>query len=136
MVLSRLIARYRRISTSQPDGAVFGIARLARVLLISWFFTDLGRVVITHSTYVDGLIPWLKRLAKERRIQTITPAVISRVRGRCQTLQLRVSSPIRGGYKLMARKGSMAQEVFVVTDLDAEQLRSVVQAHQPGQRSS
>ena len=31
----------------------------------------------------------------------------------------------------MARKGSMAQEVFVVTDLDAEQLRSVLQAHQP-----
>ena len=92
----------------------------------------MGRVVITHSTYVDGLIPWLKRLAKEQRIQTITPAVISRVRGRCQTLQLRVSSPIRGGYKLMARKGSMAQEVFVVTDLDAEQLRSEqLQAHQP-----
>ena len=43
--------------------------------------------------------------------------MISRVRGRCQTLQLRVSSPIRGGYKLMARKGSMAQEVFVVTEL-------------------
>ena len=108
-----------------------GIARLASVSRFSWIPQGLGRVVITHSTYVDGLIPWLKRLAKERRIQTITPAVISRVRGRCQTLQLRVSSPIRGGYKLMARKGSMAQEVFVVTDLDAEQLRSVLQAHQP-----
>ena len=95
------------------------------------FITELGRVVVTHSTYVDGLIPLLKRLAKERGIQTITPAVISRVRGRCQTLQLRVSAPIRGGYKMMARKGSMAQEVFVVTELDAEQLRSVVEQHQP-----
>ncbi len=91
----------------------------------------MGRVVVTHSTYVDGLIPLLKRLAKERGIQTITPAVISRVRGRCQTLQLRVSTPIRGGYKMMARKGSMAQEVFVVTELDAEQLRTAVEQHQP-----
>ena len=90
----------------------------------------MGRVVVTHSTYVDGLIPLLKRLAKEQGIQTITPAVISRVRGRCQTLQLRVSTPIRGGYKMMARKGSMAQEVFVVTNLDAEQLRTVVLQHQ------
>jgi len=112
-------------------GAVSGIARLARVAPISGFITELGRVVVTHSTYVDGLIPLLKRLAKERGIQTITPAVISRVRGRCQTLQLRVSAPIRGGYKMMARKGSMAQEVFVVTELDAEQLRTVVQQHQP-----
>ena len=128
---SRLNAGCQRISASRPGEAVFGIARLARVAPISRFITDLGRVVITHSTYVDGLIPWLKRLAKQQGIQTITPAVISRVRGRCQTLQLRVSSPIRGGYKLMARKGSMAQEVFVVTELDAEQLRSAVQAHQP-----
>ena len=32
---------------------------------------------------------------------------------------------------MMARKGSMAQEVFVVTELDAEQLRTVVEQHQP-----
>jgi len=90
----------------------------------------LGRVVVTHSTYVDGLIPLLKRLARVQGIHTITPAVIRRVRGRCQTLQLRVSTPIRGGFKMMARKGSMAQEVFVVTELELEQLRSVVQQHQ------
>ncbi|MBL6801781.1 MAG: DUF2103 domain-containing protein [Cyanobacteria bacterium] len=91
----------------------------------------MGRVVITHSTYVDGLIPWLKRLATERRIQTITPAVINRVKGRSQLLQLRVSAPIRGGYKLMARKGSMVQEVFVVTDLEQHQLQDAVDFHRP-----
>ena len=47
----------------------------------SGFRSALGRVVITHSTYVDGLIPWLKALSHETEIQTITPAVISRVRG-------------------------------------------------------
>ena len=104
---------------------------MASVAQFSGFTTDLGRVVITHSTYVDGLIPWLKRLAAERAIQTVTPAVINRVRGRSQTLQLRVSSPIRGGFKLMARKGSSVQEVFVVTDLDQEQLQNVVDRVKP-----
>ena len=91
----------------------------------------MGRVVITHSTYVDGLIPWLKSLAKETAIQTITPAAICRVRGRRPNLELRVSIPIRGGYKLTARKGGMAQEVFVITELEKSQLQSVVERHRP-----
>lgn len=91
----------------------------------------MGRVVITHSTYVEGLIPWLKSLAKETTIQTITPAVISRVRGRSPLLELRVSIPIRGGYKLVARKGSSAQEVFVITDLEKGQLQRVLERHRP-----
>jgi hypothetical protein len=108
-----------------------GIARLASVVSFSGFPQGLGRVVITHSTYVDGLIPWLKSLAKDRRIQTVTPAVINRVKGRSQTLQLRVSTPIRGGFKLMARKGSSVQEVFVVTELEQSQLQQVVDEHRP-----
>ncbi|MAH58011.1 MAG: hypothetical protein CMN91_06190 [Synechococcus sp. ARS1019] len=91
----------------------------------------MGRVVITHSTYVEGLIPWLKSLAKETAIQTITPAVISRVRGRSPMLELRVSIPIRGGYKLVARKGSSAQEVFVITELEKGQLQTVLERHRP-----
>lgn len=83
----------------------------------------MGRLVITHSTYVEGLIPWLKVLAKDPEIQTITPGVISRVRGRCSGLQLRVSTPVSGGYKVMARRGTTAQEVFVVTQLEREELR-------------
>jgi hypothetical protein len=66
----------------------------------------MGRVVITHSTYVEGLIP-----------------VISRVRGRSAQLRLRVSTPITGGHKLVARRGSSAQEVFVVTGWSREQLQ-------------
>ena len=97
----------------------------------SGFDTDLGRVVITHSTYVEGLIPWLKALARVPAIQTITPAVISKVRGRCPTLQLRVSVPIRGGFKLVARKGRSAQEVFVVTNLDRDDLQTTVDQHRP-----
>ena len=121
----------RRISTSQPRIAVFGIAKLANLHQISSFGTDLGRVVITHSTYVDGLIPWLKALSHETDIQTITPAVISRVRGRSPELQLRVSTPIQGGYKLVARKGTSAQEVFVVTSMSRPDLEQAVLHHRP-----
>lgn len=83
----------------------------------------MGRVVITHSTYIDGLIPVLRKLAAAAGIETVTPAVISRVRGRSQTLRLRVSTPITGGYKVMARRGSTAQEVFVVTRWERNRLQ-------------
>ncbi len=84
----------------------------------------MGRVVITHSTYVEGLIPLLRRLAAQPDIDTVTPAVISRVKGRAPVLRLRVSAPISGGHKVLARRGSTAQEVFVVTDLSHDQLQA------------
>ena len=60
----------------------------------------MGRVVITHSTYLEGLIPLLKQLAKDPQVVTVTPAVISRVKGRCQGLKLRISTrPLPGGTK-------------------------------------
>ena len=82
----------------------------------------MGRVVITHSTYVEGLVPLLRRLARDPRIDTITPAVIARVKGRSPALRLRVSAPITGGWKLLARRGTSAQEVFVVTALSDVEL--------------
>ena len=93
----------------------------------------MGRLVITHSTYVEGLIPWLKALAGDEAIQTITPGVIARVRGRSPGLKLRLSTPMRGGFKLMARRGSTVQEVFVVTSLAAEELEQRIAASQPVQ---
>ena len=88
----------------------------------------MGRVVITHSTYVEGLIPVLQALARQPGIDTITPAVIARVRGRSPKLQLRISAPINGGHKLVARRGSSVQEVFVVTGLSAESLQPLLEA--------
>jgi len=83
----------------------------------------MGRLVITHSTYLEGLIPLLKTLAREGGINTVTPAVISRVRGRSPGLRLRISTPISGGHKLLARRGGSAQEVFVVTAWTRDQLQ-------------
>ncbi len=82
----------------------------------------MGRVVVTHSTYLEGLIPLLQRLAARPGVDTVTPAVISRVRGRSPVMRLRVSTPITGGYKLIARLGTSAQEVFVITRWQQEQL--------------
>ena len=83
----------------------------------------MGRVVITHSTYIDGLIPVLKALAEDPCIATVTPAVISRVRSRSSPLTLRVTTPITGGHKVNARRSGTAQEVFVVTSLSREDLQ-------------
>ena len=91
----------------------------------------MGRLVITHSTYVEGLIPWLKVLARDPQIQTITPGVISRVRGHSSGLQLRVSIPVTGGFKVLARRGTSAQEIFVVTQLDKDELLNRIRTCSP-----
>ena len=91
----------------------------------------MARLVITHSTYAEGLIPWLKALACDGAIQTITPAVITRVRGRSPGLKLRVSAPLQSGHKLVARRGSTMQEVFVVTALSATELQTRIDACKP-----
>ena len=85
-----------------------------------------GRVVITLSTYLPTLIDTLEKLAKYPNIQTITPAVISRVKSTAPKFRLKVSVPITGGYKLIARHRKSAQEVFVVTTLSKVDLDSAI----------
>ncbi|AFY33840.1 DUF2103 domain-containing protein [Calothrix sp. PCC 7507] len=85
-----------------------------------------GRLVWNHSTHISGLIPILERLCQQYGIQTVTPGVIGRVRGHCPKMQLRVSVPIRGGYKVIARQGKTVQEVFILTTLDQDQLLDAI----------
>lgn len=87
---------------------------------------DKGRLVVTHSTYVPGLIALLKKLAARPEIQTITPAVISRTNSNSPQLRLKVSVPIIGGHKLIARKGKSAQEVFVITSWTKDELQRAI----------
>ena len=87
---------------------------------------DKGRLVWNHSTHLDGLIPILEKLIKVTGIGTVTPGVISRAKGHCPHLKLRVSVPIRGGYKAIARQGKTVQEVFIVTDLSKQELESAI----------
>ncbi|NET48877.1 MAG: metal-binding protein, partial [Merismopedia sp. SIO2A8] len=85
-----------------------------------------GRLVWNHSTHLPGLIPILKRLIQCPGIDTVTPAVLKTVRSNAQTFRLKVSVPIQGGFKLIARKGKTAQEVFVVTNLSQGQLEDAI----------
>ncbi|MGK7961772.1 DUF2103 domain-containing protein [Crocosphaera sp.] len=87
---------------------------------------DKGRLVWNHSTHLDGLIPVLEKLINFTGINTVTPGVISRAKGHCPHLKLRISVPIRGGYKAIARQGKTVQEVFIVTDLSQQELESAI----------
>ena len=86
----------------------------------------MGRVVLNHSTHIEGLIPVLKKLALDKRINTVTPAIISRSRGRSPVLVIRVSIKTINGYKAIARRGKTAQEVFISTDLSKDELKKLL----------
>jgi len=86
-----------------------------------------GRLVWNHSTHLQGLIPILEKLLDRTiAVRTVTPGVISRTRSHIPKMKLKVSVPVRGGYKLIARHGKTAQEVFVVTDLSKEDLEAAI----------
>ena len=91
-----------------------------------------GRVVKTHSTYCIGLIPALNELAKQLDgVHTLTPGRLSRARskGSGGSLVLRVTTglPGGGGWKLLARRGTQTQEVFVVGGIGRAALEAGIQ---------
>ena len=86
----------------------------------------MGRLVLNHSTNIEGLIPILHKLALDINIKSITPAAISRVRGRSSKLVIRLSVKTINGYKAIARKGKTAQEVFISTDLSRDELKQII----------
>ena len=86
----------------------------------------MGRLVLNHSTNLEGLIPILKKVALNVNIKTITPAIISRVKGRSSKLNIRLSVKTINGYKAIARKGKTAQEVFISTDLNKDELKNLL----------
>lgn len=87
-----------------------------------------GRLVWNHSTHLAGLIPILEKLITYSGIGTVTPGVISHARSHCPQFKLRVSVPIRGGYKLIARQGKTVQEVFIITDLSQQELEAAIKS--------
>ena len=59
-------------------------------------------------------------------IKTVTPAIISRAKGRTPKLIIRLSVKTINGYKAIARKGKTAQEVFISTDLSKDELNKLL----------
>jgi hypothetical protein len=85
-----------------------------------------ARLVMNHSTHLPGLIAVLEKLSRHDGIQTITPGVICPVRAHVPHMKLRVSVPIRGGFKIIARAGKIAQEVFILTTLQQAELEGII----------
>ncbi len=85
-----------------------------------------GRLVLNHSTHIPGLIAILDRLTQQAGVQTITPGVIGPVRSHMPKMTLKVSVPILGGFKLIARKGKTVQEVFVIASLEQAELEAAI----------
>ena len=72
-----------------------------------------GRLVLTHSTHVEGLVAVLRLLSGSPLVQTIVPGRLASGRGAAAGLHLRLGVATPSGYKMLARKGSQVQEVFL-----------------------
>ena len=91
----------------------------------------MGRLVRNHSTHIEGLIKWLGRIADNQDIKTVTPASLSKTNGKGEKLVLKVTIKTNEGFKLLARKGKLVQEVFIVTNLDKTRIKEVIQETNP-----
>ena len=91
----------------------------------------MGRLVQNHSTNIEGLIKWLKKIAACDDIKTVTPASLSKTNGRGEKLDLKVTVKTKEGYKLLARKGKLVQEVFLVTKLAENEIKSIIEKTNP-----
>ena len=91
----------------------------------------MGRLVQNHSTHIEGLIKWLKKIAKNSDIKTVTPASLAKTNGKGEKLALKVTIKTNEGYKLLARKGRLVQEVFLVTNLDEYEIIELIEKTNP-----
>ena len=91
----------------------------------------MGRLVQNHSTHIEGLIKWLKKIAANDEVKTVTPASLSKTNGRGENLDLKVTVKTKEGYKLLARKGKLVQEVFLVTNLDESEIKEIIEMTNP-----
>ena len=91
----------------------------------------MGRLVQNHSTNIEGLIKWLKKIATSDKIKTVTPASLSKTNGRGENLCLKVTVKTKEGFKLLARKGKLVQEVFLVTRLEKSELIQIIEKSNP-----
>tara|TARA_Y100001968_G_C18772408_1_gene442810 strand:+ start:170 stop:472 length:303 start_codon:yes stop_codon:yes gene_type:complete len=91
----------------------------------------MGRLVKNHSTNIEGLIKWLKKIAHSEGVKTVTPASLSKTKGRGEKLIIKVTVKTNEGFKLLARKGTLVQEVFLVTSLDEIEIKEIIEKTNP-----
>ena len=91
----------------------------------------MGRLVQNHSTHIEGLIRWLKKIAEIKDVKTVTPASLSKTNGKGEKLALKITVKTKEGFKLLARKGKLVQEVFIVTSLDESDIKGIIEKTNP-----
>ena len=91
----------------------------------------MGRLVQNHSTNIEGLIKWLKKIAESKEIKTITPASLSKAKGRGEKLKIKITVKTNEGFKLLARKGKLVQEVFIITNLEQDKIDDLIEKTNP-----
>ena len=91
----------------------------------------MGRLVQNHSTHIEGLIKWLKKIAANDGIKTVAPASLAKTNGKGENLGLKVTVKTNEGYKLLARKGKLVQEVFLVTSLEESEVLEIIEKTNP-----
>ena len=79
------------------------------------------RLVLNHSTFVDDLLPTLKRLQSASALQSIVPGRISSTKkSKNPNLELKLSEHVNNNksnsVRLIARKGTQLQEVYILYD--------------------
>jgi hypothetical protein len=80
-----------------------------------------GRLVLNHSTFVDDLLPILKRLSSAKALQSIIPGRISSAKkSKNPNLEIKLSEHINNNksnsIRLIARKGTQLQEIYILYD--------------------
>ena len=91
----------------------------------------MGRLVQNHSTHIEGLIKWLKKISDKEKVKTVTPASLFKTNGRGERLDLKITVKTTEGFKLLARKGKLVQEVFIVTSLDEQEIKKIIEETNP-----
>mmetsp|Transcript_6100 Transcript_6100/g.15934 ORF Transcript_6100/g.15934 Transcript_6100/m.15934 type:complete len:107 (+) Transcript_6100:64-384(+) len=86
-----------------------------------------ARLVHNHSSIAPGLEPVLKALAARLpATDTIIPGRLAKTNGKREqfTLTFGAAGPLLHGFKLIARKGKSAQEVFINTKMEREEMQA------------
>jgi hypothetical protein len=85
------------------------------------------RLKIEHSI-IDGLRPVLERLLVNESIRSVIPGVIKPVRDARGAVRIRVTVPVRNGWKAIALSAGARQELFISTALGQAELEALLAA--------
>lgn len=88
-----------------------------------------ARVVLNHSTHIDGLLPFIAKLEKTHYVKTILPGALSGGHANAQTFDVAFQSESNdGAFNFVAKSGSMRQDLRITPKLKIVKLQMIVDA--------